>query len=401
MISLSRHIELLLLDHNCVIVPGLGGFIANTTSAVYNDGVDGDKLFMPPYRTIGFNSQLQVNDGLLVQSYMQAYDASYPAAYLQMEKEIEQLNTQLNLFGEYNLEGIGTLYKSLGQNIELSSSEAGILTPSLYGTYSFQIKSVAEVIREREIMEAASKSNIMPIQTEGDLKVEKKDDGKDNAEAGKVVSVNTKHKKKNDRASYWVDFSIATAAAVILFFAFLIPNAKSTKGETDTYIAGSLYSDNKENHKIEDISGIEGQNTTIKTTDVNTSNDQKNAEAKDNAAETKATESNAANTSDATSTSKGTKGDITKSDITETKTADEKTAEVYTLVLASSVKEEGALKFIKKLEAKGFHEARFIKGHTSRVVYSSYPSKKEARKASKALSQQDEAFQSAWPMKMN
>ena len=70
MISLARHIELLLLEHDCVIVPGLGGFIANHADARYTG--DEEHLFLPPYRTIGFNQQLQVNDGLLVQSYMAA-----------------------------------------------------------------------------------------------------------------------------------------------------------------------------------------------------------------------------------------------------------------------------------------------------------------------------------------
>ena len=35
MIELSRHIESLLLDNDCVIVPELGGFIAHYQSAYY------------------------------------------------------------------------------------------------------------------------------------------------------------------------------------------------------------------------------------------------------------------------------------------------------------------------------------------------------------------------------
>ena len=89
MITLARHIELLLLEHDCVIVPGFGGFIANHVEAQYSG--EQEQLFLPPYRTIGFNQQLKVNDGLLLQSYMAAYDASYPAAYLQMEKDIENM----------------------------------------------------------------------------------------------------------------------------------------------------------------------------------------------------------------------------------------------------------------------------------------------------------------------
>ena len=67
MIELSRHIESLLLHHDCVIVPGLGGF---GTQYVPARRIEEEFLFLPPYRSVGFNQQLVLNDGLLVQSYM-------------------------------------------------------------------------------------------------------------------------------------------------------------------------------------------------------------------------------------------------------------------------------------------------------------------------------------------
>ena len=75
MIELSKHIEVLLLENDCVIVPGLGGFIAHKRQAAYSIQ-KGE--FMPPLRTIGFNPQLIMNDGLLVQSYMQAFNTDFP-----------------------------------------------------------------------------------------------------------------------------------------------------------------------------------------------------------------------------------------------------------------------------------------------------------------------------------
>lgn len=42
MIELSRHIESLMLKHDCVIVPGLGGFI---TQYVPARRVEGEQLF--------------------------------------------------------------------------------------------------------------------------------------------------------------------------------------------------------------------------------------------------------------------------------------------------------------------------------------------------------------------
>ena len=75
--ELSRHIEKLLLSHDCVIVPQLGGFVTQYVSARH---VGCENLFLPPRRTVGFNPQLKLNDGLLVQSYMQAHETSYRIA---------------------------------------------------------------------------------------------------------------------------------------------------------------------------------------------------------------------------------------------------------------------------------------------------------------------------------
>ena len=51
MIELERHIEILLLDNDCVIVPNLGGFMAHHVEAHYDDN---DMLFLPPSRTLLF-----------------------------------------------------------------------------------------------------------------------------------------------------------------------------------------------------------------------------------------------------------------------------------------------------------------------------------------------------------
>ena len=71
MIRLARHIEILLLGNDCVIVPNLGGFVVHHVCACYDEG---DGLFLPPQRTLGFNPVLKMNDSLLAQSYVEAYD---------------------------------------------------------------------------------------------------------------------------------------------------------------------------------------------------------------------------------------------------------------------------------------------------------------------------------------
>ena len=61
MIELAQHIEVLLLENDCVIVPGLGGFVAHYTPAMR---VAEENVFLPPTRIIGFNPQLKMNDAV-------------------------------------------------------------------------------------------------------------------------------------------------------------------------------------------------------------------------------------------------------------------------------------------------------------------------------------------------
>ncbi|MBR4572840.1 MAG: SPOR domain-containing protein [Prevotella sp.] len=133
--ELSRHIEILLLDNDCVIVPGFGGFMAHYIPAEY---VEEDKMFYPPQRTLGFNPQLQLNDSLLAQAYVEAYDISYPEAVRQIAAEVEEVRQVMSVEGEYNFHGLGTLRYTSEEKYDFHPCAAGILTPTLYGLGSFE-----------------------------------------------------------------------------------------------------------------------------------------------------------------------------------------------------------------------------------------------------------------------
>lgn len=137
MIELERHIEILLLRNDCVIVPGLGGFIASHVPATYDER---DCLFLPPQRTLGFNPKLNINDSLLVQSYTEAFDISYPDAQNRISGEVNELKQIIYNEGAYELCDIGKLYLNNDGNLEFIPCEAGILTPGLYSLSSFEMK---------------------------------------------------------------------------------------------------------------------------------------------------------------------------------------------------------------------------------------------------------------------
>lgn len=141
-IEINRHIEILLLSNDCVIVPGFGGFMAHYVAA-RKDEADGS--FLPPIRNIGFNPKVTVNDSLLAQSYVDSYDISYPEACKRVEADVEELKRRVSTDGYYEFNGIGTVRVNGEGNYEFSPCKAGILTPELYGLDSFGMKTLDEL----------------------------------------------------------------------------------------------------------------------------------------------------------------------------------------------------------------------------------------------------------------
>lgn len=147
MIELAQHIETLLLENDCVIVPGFGGFVAYYSSATR---VKEENLFLPPTRTIGFNPQLKLNDGVLVQSYMSVYETSFSDATRIVEREVNELIETLHQEGKADLENIGEIHYNIYGNYEFTPYDNKITTPSLYGLDSFEMHELSALQRKEE-----------------------------------------------------------------------------------------------------------------------------------------------------------------------------------------------------------------------------------------------------------
>lgn len=133
--ELERHLEVLLLSNDCVIVPDLGGFMTHHVCARYDER---EKIFLPPLRTLGFNSQLTMSDTLLAQSYADTYDISIPEATERISQDVRRLKYHIEKNGSYSLNGIGRLSLNAEGNYEFEPCEAGVLTPWLYGLDAYE-----------------------------------------------------------------------------------------------------------------------------------------------------------------------------------------------------------------------------------------------------------------------
>lgn len=150
--ELRRHIEILLLHNDCVIVPHLGGFMAHHVEAHYDEA---EGLFVPPCRTLGFNPQLTMSDSLLAQSYADAYDLSFPEAVTRIEQEVRLLKQRLATSGRLELPHLGTLSINGDGRYEFEPS-ATLPTPALYGLGAIELPLL------RTIIPSATPSVVLP-----------------------------------------------------------------------------------------------------------------------------------------------------------------------------------------------------------------------------------------------
>ncbi len=212
-IELDRHIEILLLDNDCVIVPNLGGFMAHHVEARYEEA---EYVFLPPLRTLGFNPQLKINDSLLAQSYIEAYDISYPEAIQRIEDEVNELTQHLQNEGRYELNNIGVLELNEDGNYIFTPCEAGILTPSLYGLDSFEMKPL----------------NIISMQQAEEAVVKEEPKAKTETEVNSVLQQNLVNLDDNDtdvvRIKFsWIRNAVAVAAILLAVFFVAMPTGKT------------------------------------------------------------------------------------------------------------------------------------------------------------------------------
>lgn len=345
MIELERHIEILLLDNDCVIVPGLGGFVTHHVEARYDEA---DGTYLPPLRTLGFNPQLKLNDSLLVQSYIEAYDISYPEALRRIGQEVDELRQQLANEGSYELNDIGVLSLNEAGNYLFEPCEAGILTPELYGLGSLEMEPIGAKAEREERKPAVS----YPIQ-----------------EPAAAESIGQREEKTISIKVSWLRNAVAVAAAVIAFF--LITPPISNGGDSQARM-GAVQSAM--------FAQLMPQAAPA-------------AEPKP-ALELKADTANTAAESVAKAISQAA-GKAEEKQAAEAAP----TASPYCIVLASHVPAAGAEAYVKKLHAEGYEQASvYTHNGIVRVVYGSYKSEAEAYNELRTVRGNDH-FEQSWVYK--
>jgi len=139
--ELISHIEFLILEHEYVIIPDLGGFVLNKESAY----IDPEGRIIAPTLSLGFNAELKYNDGLLAESYMQRYTISYDSACRQISETVKQIKNLLTTMHAVDFGNLGSLTFADGKILFNSSSKNFSNHPGVWGCSNVNLKRLAEI----------------------------------------------------------------------------------------------------------------------------------------------------------------------------------------------------------------------------------------------------------------
>jgi hypothetical protein len=124
----------LLSVHDCVIIPGLGGFIGNYSPARI-DPVH--HAFQPPFKKLLFNVNLKQNDGLLANAVADSYGTSYQDACALIDRFAEECLHVLKSGTSFVIPEVGRLFSGREGNIQFEQDKQTNLLPESFGLISF------------------------------------------------------------------------------------------------------------------------------------------------------------------------------------------------------------------------------------------------------------------------
>ena len=101
-------------DHDCVMLPGLGGFVCNPRSARYDEA---KRQIVPPSRDALFNPRLTTNDGVVANELMVKYGLSYKESLKAVQSLVDRVLEGLDKGETIEMPGLGKLYREEDQQL--------------------------------------------------------------------------------------------------------------------------------------------------------------------------------------------------------------------------------------------------------------------------------------------
>lgn len=148
MYTLIQHIEYLMMRYDCVVVPGWGALVAQYSESFYNPSAG---VVERPRRSLGFNADVDHNDGLLAQSIVRREGVDYESALRMIAEGVAVYKRQLADGYEVPLGRLGFFHSNEGR-AEFIPFYHEMMVDNYFGLRSVSFRPLEEVLPEEPVL---------------------------------------------------------------------------------------------------------------------------------------------------------------------------------------------------------------------------------------------------------
>lgn len=200
--AIIKNITELFYQHDCVVIPRLGGFLANYQPAFFDEK---NNLMIPPRKEFIFNRFLLHNDGLLAHHLSADLKISYNEAVIIIDQFVDHVFNELKIKKSCQIDNIGALFYDQSNVLRHNGHSRNYLLAS------FGLPMVKTLPKIQVILEDTTP--IIPISVVKPDLIDSTEELKDD----KIIPITGKQKSSN--AKWW----IAAAVLPIAFYSAWIP----------------------------------------------------------------------------------------------------------------------------------------------------------------------------------
>lgn len=204
--KIASSIADLLFEHECVVIPGLGGFITKNHPASIHPV---KHQFKPPHKEVVFNQHLRANDGMLLNHIAQKEALTYADAKKKMDRFVLRCLEEMEKGRRINFRSIGSIYFDSHKQIVFDVDAAQNYLADSFGLTGF----VSPMIKREDFKQKLEQS-IRQQREEKQRKLHTKETPKSKAPKSRTKSETVfKASRRPNRYKRQVVF-----LAVLLFF---------------------------------------------------------------------------------------------------------------------------------------------------------------------------------------
>jgi hypothetical protein len=163
MMTVETLIGDLLLQHNCVVVPNFGGFVAQRISAQ----LDFEKgVMLPARKSVLFNRSLVNNDGLLITALAQQNELSYPQSTSEVDHTVANWQQQLQDGQRISIDRVGILYMDSERNLCFEQDRFFNLLLESYGLSAVHFIAAEDVAATETLSKTKELADQLTVENE-------------------------------------------------------------------------------------------------------------------------------------------------------------------------------------------------------------------------------------------